>query len=294
MIQKTNKAPSSLPGYPMLSEEEGLLLSRVAELCDRADGVTVCSGYFYNLGEQYLLRAYMKTRGKTEGVDYTFFGGYDAAERAMLFCFPAYLRDAIACAYEDEETKEYAAQMKEDAVLSECPLSCIHIEGSGYKSLSHRDYLGALLSLGIERHTLGDIIVPDAHSAYLIAKTNICEFLHTALERIGADKVRITSVSSEDMRTMPDTRRFEVISDTVASPRLDSIVAVCAGLSRDKAKAAVLGGNVELDFRPALAPDAVVPENTFLSVRGVGRFLFLGIDGTSKKGRLRIKAKRFI
>lgn len=293
-MTKTNKAPSSLPGYPMLSEEEGLLLSRASELCDRADGALSSSGCFYNLGEQYLLRAYMKTLCHTEGVDYAFFGGYDYAERAMLFCFPAYLRDAVAQANEDGGTKAYAAQMKADAIMSEMPMSCIHIVGSGYKSLSHRDYLGALLSLGIERHTLGDIIVPDTHSAYLIAKTNICDFLKTSLERIGADKVRVTEVSGEDMKALPDMRRFEIVSDTVASPRLDCIVAACARLSREKAKTAVLAGNVELDFRVVTSPDTSVSVGMYLSIRGVGRFLFLGIDGTSKKGRLRMKAKRFI
>ena len=65
-------------------------------------------------------------------------------------------------------------------------------------------------------------------------------------------------------------------------------------IAREKAKAAVLAGNVELDFRPVTAPDINVSENMYLSIRGVGRFLFLGVDGTSKKGRLRIKAKRFI
>lgn len=293
-MSKNIKAPSSLPGYPMLSEEEGLLLSRTAELIGRADGATVCSGCFYNLGEQYLLRAYMKMVGLTEGVHYVFFGGYDYAERAMLFCFPSYLSDAIAAALESSETKSYAAQMKEDAMLSEEALLGIRIQGSGYKTLSHRDYLGALLSLGIERHTLGDIVIPDTHSAYLIAKTNICDFLLTTLEHVGADKVRVSRVPSEEMRALPDMHRFEMISDTIASPRLDSIVAACANLSRKKAKVAVLAGSVELDFRTVTAPDANVPDHSYISIRGVGRFLFLGIDGTSKKGRLRMKAKRFI
>lgn len=273
-----------------LTDEEQLLLARTDEWITRAEGGAVShSGAFLNPGEQYLCRTQLLHRGKKENRDFLFFGGYPFAERALCFCLPDYLADAYAC---DPDCDIRAALLGD--CIAEDALGAVSVSGSGYKTLSHRDYLGSLLALGIERHTIGDIAVKDDCHAVIVARRNICTFLLTALERVGADKVHASPLSQEELSELPDTRKYEHISDTVASPRLDAIVAVCANLARDKAKQAVSSGLVELNFRPAVSPDTEVPEGAYLSIRGIGRFYFEGIDGTSKKGRLRIHVKRFI
>ena len=118
--------------------------------------------------------------------------------------------------------------------------------------------------------------------------------LVTALERIGSDKVHIRPLSDEEGMQTPDTRRWETFSDTVASLRLDGIVAAAVNLSRDKAKQLVSGGFVDVDFRPCDAPDTELTAGTYLSIRGHGRYLFSDVDGTSKKGRIRIRIKKLI
>ncbi len=275
------------------TEEERLLLAHTDDLLARADGGTV-SGDFLNLGEQFLVRAFLMQCGKTENNDFAFWGGYPAAERQMLFLFPPYLADTLP--YMTDETGNILTPA--DAAAAVCgeerALCALKITGSGYRTLTHRDYLGSLLALGIERSVIGDIAVTDEYSAILFVKAAMADFLTTALERIGADKVGVRPLSDEDARQTPDTRRWESVSDTVASLRLDGIVAAAANLSRDKAKQLVTGGFVDVDFRPCEQPDTELVPGCYLSIRGHGRYLFSDVDGTSKKGRIRIKLKKLI
>ena len=268
------------------TEEDRMLLAHTEDLLLRSAG-GIAAGEFLNLGEQYLIRAYLTQCGKTEHIDYAFFGGYPSAERRMLFLFPSYLSDTFRYFTEgDADT---------DAVCAEEERICaLRIQGSGYRVLTHRDYLGSLLALGIERSVIGDIAVLDEHSAVLFVKSVMAEYLFTALERIGSDKVRISHLSAEEARQTPDTRRWETISDTVASLRLDALVAAAVNVSRDKAKTLVTGGFVDVDFRPCEAPDTLLTPGMYLSIRGHGRYLFSDEDGTSKKGRIRIRLKKLI
>ena len=92
----------------------------------------------------------------------------------------------------------------------------------------------------------------------------------------------------------PDCRRYVTLSDTVASLRLDGIVAAACNLPREKAKQLVSSDMVEVDFRPANAPDTELVPGQILSVRGHGRFIFDATDGASKKGRIRIRLRKLI
>lgn len=275
------------------TEEERLLLAHTDDLSARADGGTV-SGDFLNLGEQFLVRAFLNQCGKTENLDYAFWGGYPAAERRILFLFPPYLADTLP--YMTDESGNTLTPGNAAAAVcgEEHALCALQITGSGYRALTHRDYLGSLLALGIERCVIGDIAVTDGYSAILFVKAAMADFLTTALERIGSDKVVVRPLSDDAARQTPDTRRWESISDTVASLRLDGIVAAAANLSRDKAKQLVAGGFVDVDFRPCEHPDTELVPGCYLSIRGHGRYLFSDVDGTSKKGRIRIKIKKLI
>ena len=146
----------------------------------------------------------------------------------------------------------------------------------------------------VERSVIGDIAVLDDSTAVLFAKTGMAEYLMTSLERIGSAKVRITPLTDEEAMQTPDTRRWETFSDTVASLRLDGVVAAAANLSRDKAKQTVTAGFVDVDFRPCTAPDTELVPGTYLSIRGFGRYLLSDVDGLSKKGRIRIRIKKLV
>ncbi|MBQ8577947.1 MAG: hypothetical protein IJ449_08335 [Clostridia bacterium] len=270
------------------TEEERLLLSRVGDLCEKA-GYDTAATDFYNLGEQYLIRAYLSQCGLRENENWLFWGGYPHAERQILMLFPEYLTDVARM---DTETPMRESLLS--AALSEDGITALSVCGSGYRVLSHRDYLGSLLALGVERSVIGDIAVTDDRSAVVFVRGAISEYLSANLERIGNDKVHIRILSKEDAVNTPDCRRYETLSDTVASLRLDGIVAAACNLPREKAKQLVSSDMVEVDFRPANAPDTELVPGQILSVRGHGRFIFDATDGASKKGRIRIRLRKLI
>lgn len=219
---------------------------------------------------------------------YWFWGGHYDAERACLFLLPDYLTAMLP---EDDlgryaVLKEYLAEEMCDAVMS------VSIKGSGFRRLTHRDYLGAVLGLGIERDAIGDIAVQDEHSAILFCPRTIGAFLMAELSKVGSDTVRCCECIIDE--TFKDGKQYRPISDTVASPRLDCVVAALCNLSREAAQGAVRSGLVEIDFEPEERVDAVLTPPITVSVRGHGRFILRSFDGETRKGRLRLKADQLI
>ena len=219
---------------------------------------------------------------------YWFWGGHYDAERTCLFLLPDYLT-AMLPADDLERSvmlKEYLAEEITDAVVS------LSIKGSGFRNLSHRDYLGAVLGLGIERDAIGDIAVQNEHSAILFCPRTIGMFLMGELTKVGSDTVRCRECIIDE--TFTDGKKYRPISDTVASPRLDCVVAALCNLSRETAQSAVRGGLVEVDFEPEERVDALLEPPIALSVRGHGRFILRSFDGETRKGRLRLRADQLI
>ena len=170
-----------------------------------------------------------------------------------------------------------------------CP---VLVKGSGFRELSHRDYLGSVLGLGLERDAIGDILIPDSHSAILLTDTRVVDFLTTQLEKVATDTVRVSRLPEGTALT--GTRRLQPITDTVASERLDCVVAALCNLSREKAQMAVRSGLVELDYEAVEACDTTVEAPAVISVRGFGKFAVHNFDGTTRKGRIRLVAGKYI
>ncbi len=221
-------------------------------------------------------------------------GGYPEAERVRMCLLPDYaegMTDLEALAADPVAALREAGldELADTVAHAAMPL---RIEGSGYRTLAHRDYLGAILGLGLDRDAVGDIQVVDEHHAYLICKGEIAEFLLSEITKIGADTVKVRRLRGEEAVT--DHRRFEAVSDTVASERLDCVVAALANLSRDKAQAAVRTGLVELNYETAEDCDTPVQPPCVLSIRGVGKFIVRAFDGETRKGRLRLRADKYV
>ena len=219
---------------------------------------------------------------------YWFWGGYSTAERACLFLLPDYL---VAMLPEDADERvgvllDYLAEEIADAVVA------LSIKGSGFRKLTHRDYLGAVLGLGIERDAIGDIAVQGDHEAILFCPRTLAVFLMTELTKVGSDTVHCRACLIDDSFT--DGKQYRPISDTVASARLDCVVAALCNLSREHAQEAIRGGIVEVDFEPEERTDTLLEPPVTLSVRGYGRFILRSFDGETKKGRLRLRADQLI
>ena len=168
----------------------------------------------------------------------------------------------------------------------------VRIKGSGYRILTHRDYLGSVLGLGLQRDALGDIAVQNEHEAVIFCPSTLADFLCESLEKVASDTVKCKRWALDDSFT--DGRHYQPISDTVASVRLDCVVAALTNLSREDAQEAVRTGLVEVDFEPALRVDAPLDAPATISVRGFGRFILRSFDGETRKGRLRMRADKLI
>lgn len=262
-----------------------VLLSHVDELCDRAKGGLPCHTDFLSPRELRHATELLRRRGACKHA--RAHGGYADAERTCLLFFPDYVIDAYdGCDLDEISTAELLAMAGEDD-----PVSALFIRGSGYRTLTHRDYLGSLLSLGLERDVLGDIAVNE-QGATLLCLSRMVPFLLSSVERIGGDAVRV-----ERIELPPDFdggRRFTSIADTVASPRLDCIVAALADLSREAAQAAVRDGLVELDYECETRSDHTVEAPCTLSIRGKGKFILRELGTLTRKGRIRLLADKYM
>lgn len=215
-------------------------------------------------------------------------------ERRRLVFLPDYTAGMVtaealthdpAGALEAAGLDDLAAQISEAVCL-------LLVKGSGFRNLNHRDYLGSVLGLGLERDVLGDIFVPDEHHAYLACKGEIADFLVTDLIHVSGDTVRTAKLPAGSAPEIQ--RKSSPIRDTVASARLDCVVAALTNFSREKAQTAVRSGLVDLNYETVEACDATVEPPCVLSVRGVGKFSVLSFDGETKKGRMRLSAEKYI
>ena len=161
-----------------------------------------------------------------------------------------------------------------------------------FVALSHRDYLGAILHLGIEREALGDLCVMGQHEAVLFCDRVMATFLAEHLERVANDAVRVspTSLPSD----FDGGRTFRTVQDTVASPRADAVVAALANLSRERACELFRRELIEIDYEPASKPDKPLSAGCVVTIRGKGKFILRSLSEQTKKGRYRLVADQYV
>ena len=270
----------------MATDARDLFEARLEDAIRKCNAGSVAHLPFLTMRQRRRAERLLEAHGMRENV--WFWGGHPTAERACLFLLPDYL---VAILPEDAAEREaalpdYLADELQEAVVA------LSMQGSGFRNLSHRDYLGAVLGLGIERDALGDIAVQDEHSAILFCPRTLAGFLSGELTKVGSDTVRCRECQIDE--TFTDGKKYRPISDTVASARLDCVVAALCNLSREAAQSAVRSGLVEVDFEPEERVDTVLDPPITVSVRGHGRFILRSFDGETKKGRLRLRADQLV
>ena len=263
-----------------------LFEARLEDALRKSNSGSVAYIPFLTMRERRRAERFLNARGMRE--NYWLWGGHATAERTCLFLLPDYLVTILSAdaAEREEEIPNYLAEELTEAVVA------ISITGSGFRKLTHRDYLGAVLGLGIERDAIGDIAVQNEHKAILFCPRMLGAFLIGELTKVGSDTVRCRECTIDESFT--DGKKYRPISDTVASARLDCVVAALCNLSREAAQGAVRSGLVEVDFEPEERVDTVLEPPVTVSVRGHGRFILRSFDGETKKGRLRLKADQLI
>lgn len=285
-------AMNAVNGYAMQDETIRLLLSRLDDLCDRgARGEAGVSPYLTPREAKYA-RVHLSAR--LRGGTAVLWGGYPEAERVRAVILPDYtegLVDPEALAVDPVAALAGAGldDLADTIREAVCPIS---VRGSGFRELTHRDYLGSVLGLGLERDAVGDILLPDAHNAILMTDTRVGDFLAVSLTKVATDTVKVGRVP--EGTALAGTRRLQPISDTVASQRLDCVVAALCNLSREKAQMAVKAGLCELDYEAVEDCSATVDAPAVISVRGYGKFAVHAFDGVTKKGRVRLAAGKYV
>lgn len=242
-----------------MEKEEQLFRKRIQELAETCFTRDIpVSTDFLNLNEQTIFQS---ISGTLPPVRFVLSGGSSASERKVVCFLPSY----------EEE-------------LTELPYDCIRIAPVSPKfaeTLSHRDFLGAIMNLGIERSMIGDIILKD-EDAYAFVLKKMSRYLTENLVTVRHTPVKASVCEESGDFLKPD---FEEISGTVSSIRLDSIVALCGRLSRTKASAYIEGEKVFINGQLVTSPSRTLKEGDILSVRGIGKFLFSQAGGQTKKGR---------
>lgn len=185
------------------------------------------------------------------------FGGFDDAERKMVAFVPEYEEHAF-------------------------PICAIKVLSPRISSLTHRDFLGSVLGLGIRREKCGDIIIGNGE-AYIILDSDIASYVATNLTKIGREGVRCEEVPLA--RVPFPERSFREIKGTVASTRLDAIVSLFSSKGRAKAAELISGGLVFVNGIEAVKCDMRLNDGDVISLRGKGKATLV-IGGTSKKDRI--------
>ena len=251
--------------------KDELTLAKIEDkITQSRDGWYVTATGFLDSHEQALAK---KEAMHAAGVRTLMYGGYDDAERRMLVCIPADLPIS------DEEATE--------GLISVLRVSKPSIS----KELTHRDYLGSILGLGLDRSVTGDILVRD-DGADIIIVPEIADFLLSEYTQAGRVVIRTEAHPLSDL-VIPE-QRTQMIHDTVPSVRLDNIVSSAFKISRSKAAEAIRGGIVSVDHIECLKPDARIEEGSVLVLRGKGKAVLRELGGESKKGRIWISIEKYI
>ena len=201
-------------------------------------------------------------------------GGWEDAERKLLI-WPA--------SYDGEERALLESELI--ALVKAEPVNARFSD-----ELTHRDFLGALMNLGIERNRIGDILVKE-NAAFIFCMAELSGLLCEELTRVKHTEVRCFAVPLHECNHRPELREMKV---NVASERLDAIISAVFRLSRKDAAEAVENERVFVDGKVAAGCGMRLGEGSRISVRGLGKFLYDGIENESRKGRLFVKIRLYV
>lgn len=252
----------------MNGQPDKLFFARLADMVSRAErnGTYSFSNF---LDEKQSAEASQWCRYNTGGLVYKLWGGHEQADRKMLAVCPEYC---------------------EAYVIDEFPLKCITFKYRKEDKLTHRDFLGTLMGMNFKREIIGDIIIGEGKTQAFVTET-AAKLIMTTVSKIGRTGV---SCFDDIPFELEVKKEFAEVSGTVASLRLDCVVALAANVSREKAAALIRGERIDVNHFAAASLSQELKEGDILSIRGCGRFILSGINGVTKKGRIHIILKKYI
>ena len=206
---------------------------------------------------------------KSYNIEFEIFPSYENCERKVFILYPQ---------YSEIDASEYISGIR-------------IVNKSKFKKLNHKDYLGALMSLGIERSRIGDIFVYDEYGD-VIVQSDISDYIIYNLDKIGhnrieAEKINIKQVGFKE-------QEHEIINIISSSMRVDNIVKHLTNSSREKASITIKSGSVKINHLPEDKTSTELKEGDLLSIKRAGRFKIYKVYGTTKSGKQKIQIKHYV
>ncbi len=248
-----------------LSEGEKQWQQNFERKLDEMHGGKIINTAFLDPRQLELAEALLR---KKPGLSYTVYGGYPEAERNALCVFPAQQQSALPSVA---------------AVQVSWP-------GNG-DQLSHRDLLGAVLALGLRRDQIGDIVLLEEGGAIVMVEQAKADFICANLQQVGSLAVNCSIVNLDQLPMAKDDGKE--IKGTVASLRADAVLSLGFGISRSRVVLLVKGGVVRVNWKQVNSPSVQLKEGDQVSLKGRGRILVQSVDGETRKGRIRLKLKKY-
>ncbi len=240
-----------------------LLTARVGDIAD----IVQKTNHFKFLGFLSLEEAVLCDRIISKrNVRFSFFGGYEGAVRVVMGCFPDWAEDIPF------------------------PITPITFTYRKSDVLRHRDFLGAILSLGLKRETVGDILIGDGY-AIVFVLDEICDFVISQIDKVA--RVGVTLKKGCEL-PLPKASKLSEFSATVSSDRLDCVVGALCGFSRSQSLSKIEGGFVSLNSQPCEKSTKTVFAGDAVTVRGIGKFIIDSISDKTRKGRIVLKYKKYV
>lgn len=256
--------------------EKELLLSRARELKERAaDNSMITSTNFLSPEERSAVSVIERENNKYVSTFY--YGGFPDAERTAAVFVPTFY-----------EISDIDAFMKENT--DENPFSLIECTKDKFTSMSHRDYLGSLMALGIKREMIGDIVVTE-NGCHFFAVKSIASYICDNLKRTGRGSVNCKIIAVDSLPQSEDNGK--TVFSSVASLRLDCVVAAAFSMSRTSAVEAINKGVVYVYSVQCFKTDFTLSIGSKIVLRGKGKAVIEEITGQSKKGRMHILIKKY-
>lgn len=242
----------------MISPEDKLLLDKAYDAIKLSErrNIPRFLGFLNEHESLYLQRNLPKS------ADIRFFGGYPDATRLML-----------GAGAEEEDF----------------PITALQLSYKSEYELRHRDFLGALMGLGIRRDTVGDILTGQGRTVIFV-REDIAPYMLSNVDKIGRVGVKI---GYADLSDLPVPDDFDEQVFTLSSLRLDAFVAHATNLSREKAARLIKNEMVTVDHVTENGVAFQLFEGATVTIRKYGKFVLTALLGTSRKGKLRIAVRHY-
>lgn len=202
-------------------------------------------------------------------VNYHTDGAYEESERKLVYIYPDY--------YLPENIESY--------------ISVVKITGNfKYREVSHRDYLGSILSLGITRENIGDICI-NQDSVFVILLNSMKDYVLYNLEKISNVKVQKTEIKTNEISY--ESPEYDESIFSISSLRLDAVIAGTLNLSREKTQMLIKNERVRVNYELVTSVSKLLKENSMVSVKGHGRFIYAEALCETKKNKTRVLIKKY-